>query len=93
MPHAEYDAKREECVLPHTWRLRDRVVRVQAHDDGSKRRCNTRRDEHRAKVHARLGQDRRIDNGDVRHRQERGQSRRRLDPGSGRVLVELEKAL
>ena len=55
-------------------RLRDGEIGVQPHQRRAESRGKAGGDEHRALVHARLGEDRRIDEGDVDHSHVRRQA-------------------
>ena len=68
--HGSNDREREECVEAHAGRHADRPVGDKRHDDRAERSGETGRHENRAFIHARGGQDIRVDKDDVRHRQE-----------------------
>ena len=86
------DREREEGVDPHPRRHGDRVVGEQRHErrrDGGRYRGH--RDQ-RALVHARVGQDGRVDGEDVGHRGEGRQPRLELPEGRRAATFELEEA-
>ncbi len=83
----------EEGVQPHARRHRDRPVGVERHDRRAERRGEAGRDEHRALVHAGRGEDLRVDEDDVGHRQERRDPGDHLGAHVGAVFLQLEVAL
>jgi hypothetical protein len=88
--HAEHDHVGEVGVQAHARRHGDRVVGVQAHDQRAQRRDQAGGDEDRALGHARVAEDRGVDEDDVGHRQEGGEPRDDLGAHGGVVFVELE---
>jgi hypothetical protein len=68
------------------------IVGVHAHDDRADRRRDAGGDEHRVVRHARIGQDVRVDEDDVRHGEERRQAGQHLGADVGLVFLELEDA-
>ena len=72
---------------------RDRVVGVKPHDRAAQRRGEAGRHEHGALVHPGHDQDRRVDEDDVGHRQERGEARHQLGLDAGALLPELEEVV
>jgi len=66
--------KAKKALKPHARRQRDRIIGVERHHQRRYRGGNAGRDEHRAFVHAGIAENLRIDEDDVNHRQESGQS-------------------
>jgi hypothetical protein len=69
----------------------DRIVGVQAHDDGAQRRREAGRNEDRIFWHAGVAEDGRVDENDISHRQEGGHTRDDFGANGGAVFGELEK--
>ena len=63
------DAVGEIGVHPHARRQRQRIIGEQRHQQGGEGGGEARRDENRAAIHPRIGQDQRVDEDDVGHRQ------------------------
>ena len=68
----------EEGVGPHAGSEGDRIIRRERHDERSDRGRDTGGDEYRAAVHAGIAEDQRVDEHDVGHRHERGDSSHHL---------------
>ena len=81
----QHHGEGEERVQSHAGRERDRIIRVQPHHDAAHRRGDAGGDEYGALVHSRLRENARIDEDDVGHRQERGQTGQRLGLHVGAV--------
>ncbi len=86
----QHQGEGEERVEPHAGRERDRIIGVERHDQRRDRRRDAGRDEHRALVHPGVGQDRRVDEHDVDHGEERRDARDHLGAHVGAVLLESE---
>ena len=89
--HGQHHGVGEEGVQAHARCQRDRVVGDQTHDrraDGCRQAGG---DEHRAVVHAGLGEDARVDEEDVGHRQEGGDAGQDLGAQRGVVRLELKQ--
>ena len=69
--HAEHDGVREKGVLTHAGRNGDGIVGGPTHDEGARGRYQAGRDEDPAEVHARVGQNGRVDDRDVGHGEKR----------------------
>ena len=80
----------EVGVEPHAGRHGDGEVGVEPHQRRAERRGEAGGDEHRAPVHAGLGEDRRVDEGDVDHRHVGRQAGEQLGPDGRAVLLQLE---
>ncbi len=90
---AKHHGEGEERVEPHAGRERNRVIGVERHHQGRHRRRDAGRDEHRARVHAGLAEDLRIDEHDVDHRQERGQTGDEFGADVGAAFAQAEGAV
>ena len=86
----QHHGEGEEGVDAHAGRQRDRIIGVKRHHHGAHRRRHAGGDEHRARVHARLAEDRRIDEHDIDHGQERGQTGDEFGLDIGALLLEPE---
>ena len=86
----QHHGEGEEGVDAHAGRERDRVIGVERHHHGAHRGGDAGGDEHRALVHAGLAQDRRVDEHDVDHGQERGQAGDEFGADVGALLLEPE---
>jgi hypothetical protein len=90
---AEHHGEREERVQPHAGRERDRVVGEERHHQGRDRSRDAGRNEHRARIHSGLGQNLRIDEDDVDHRQKGGEAGDELGADVGAVFGQREGTL
>ena len=88
---AEADGVGEERIQTHTGGLCVRHIGEQAHD----KRADDGRDdggqEHAAPRHTRLGQDLRVDDDDIGHGEERGQTGHDFSGRGGAALLQMEK--
>ena len=87
---ALHDDEGEEGVQAHAGRERHRIVREQPHRQRAECCRQARGDEHRAEIHVGLGQDRRVQEHDVGHRQERRAARENLRAHAGAMASEIE---
>ncbi len=88
--HGQHDGVGEEGVQAHARRQRDGVVGDQPHDRRTDGCGQTGGDEHRAVIHAGFGKDARVDEEDVGHRQEGGDTGQDLGAQRGVVRLELK---
>ena len=88
---AEANGVGEERVEAHASGLSVRNVGEQAHDKRARDGCDDGCEEHAAPRHARLRQDLWIDDDDVRHCEERGQTGHDLSGHGGAVLLKMEE--
>ena len=88
--HAQHDGVGQERVQTHACGQRERQVRHQAHarraDEGRQRRCQ----QNGGGVHARGGQDARVNGQNVGHRHECGDTRHDFGLGGGFVFAQLK---
>ncbi len=89
--HAQHHGVGEEGVEAHAWRQGDRVVGDQAHHRRTDGRRQAGGDEDRALVHAGFAEDARVDEEDVGHGQEGGDTGQDLGTHVGAVRLELEQ--
>ncbi len=89
--HAQHHGVGEESVQAHARRQGDRVVGDQAHHRRAEGRRQAGGDEDRALVHAGFAEDARVDEEDVGHRQEGGETGQHLGAHVGVVRLELEQ--
>ena len=73
-----HDGEGEIGVEPHAGRERDGVVGIEPHDGGARRGGEAGGDEHGAVVHARLLEHGRVDEHDVGHGEEGGETGAKL---------------
>jgi hypothetical protein len=90
--HAQHHDIGEVGVQTHAGRHRDRVVGVEAHDAGAQRSGQTGGHEHGVLRHARIAQDGRVDEDDVRHREEGGKACQQFGPYVGSVVAQPEES-
>ena len=88
---AEANGVGEECVEAHAGGLSIRNVGEQAHDERARDGCDDGCKEHAAPRHSRLRQYLWVDDDDVRHCEERGQTGHDLSGHGGAVLLKMEE--
>ena len=89
----QHNGEGEEGIQPHARRERDRVVGIERHDQRGHRGRNAGRDEYRALVHARAGEDLRVDEHDIDHGEEGRDAGDELGADIGAVLGQAEIAI
>jgi hypothetical protein len=82
----QHNRESEEGVDAHTGRQRDRIVGVKRHNKGAHSCGDTGCNEHRARIHAGLAENDRVDEHDVDHRQESGDACDKFGAGVGALL-------
>ena len=88
---AEANGVGEERVEAHAGGLSIRNVGEQAHDERARDGCDDGCKEHAAPRHSRLRQYLWVDDDDVRHCEERGQTGHDLSGHGGAVLLKMEE--
>ena len=91
--HAQANGISEVGIQRHSRSERDGIVGVNPHDQGANRGREARGKNHAVDRHPRLGQDLRVDDDDVGHRQESCEATEKFLLHGGLVFSELEIAI